>query len=655
MNELFIGRKRQIKYLKKKFFVTTPGKSFCCSLIGPNDIGKTMLVKKMAEEFRAQETENVYYIYYCMVVEKDNFLWTFWKSIVEKITFEVTPEKLRKAPSYTAESEQKIAEINTWFAETANSTSQAGDIKHQVNSLFSLYTDIGIHILLAIDEFDLARQAYPLESGDGSFFQHLFLLSPKSANNYNLSIMLISRRHVNTIAHHMGGSNFPSAYPSQEETTLRGFTDEELEEYFRSYEELDCGMLDEQERKGILYFCGRHPGLLMRLRDKLDFCQRKDGQLDIAKAFHDARAMEIYKRMVKLMKEEYVDNTFNKNCIGPFAQLFIGPAYDEQLTDYIETIYERGFLTMAEEEDKSLCGLVGMDEDGNPYLYEPLSLYFVEYFKNCVLPDYLDATQELLNLAELKIREVILKILEGLFPDTYQDIIMGFAPKKDSYLQHLRDMALEKNAASRNLFFTKLDVMAFNDYAKIISKYWIQMKPYFGSYAAKDELKADFLFLNDSRNCYAHNNQRILMPDEVQKLEVLCRQICNDIEAGEKNVSPSDGRIAIAKEPKGEAAVPVQKSTAAAPVKKRSLTVPVIASSEEMKKLEGKEMILCEGQKKDRPNQRFTIQGKLKGTAYRATISAQYAMRMTPPYNGEIEVIVEKWDSNGNLYQVKPV
>ena len=45
-----------------------------------------------------------------------------------------------------------------------------------------------------------------------------------------------------------GGSNFQDAFPA---LALKGFSNEELEEYFNFYRDMPCGLLEEKERQQI--------------------------------------------------------------------------------------------------------------------------------------------------------------------------------------------------------------------------------------------------------------------------------------------------------------------------------------------------------------------------------------------------------------------
>lgn len=539
--ELFIGREDELKQLRQDIFVTEPGPGHCYSLIGPNEVGKTTLVRKAAAEFREKEHPHVYYFPTSLMACTG--YWDFWVSLIQAFSRRITEEELYDAPDADLEYIQDLLRIYQFFNDDKQ-LDQMGQRSFHIkatgylNSLFEDYTDLGIHIILTIDEFDNAAKVFPSDSGDGSFFQRLFTFTPKGASILNLSILLISRRRVGTIAHHMSdGSDFEAGFPP---ITLRGFTDENMEAYFDSYSQLPCGKLDDRRRRDVIYFCGRHPGLLTKMRHTIaEHCQ-PGVQPNVGMLYRDyGLAMTtIYERMCKLMRMEYVNQERTKNCIGPFAQAFVGPAYDPHLPDWIEQMYQYGFLTKGYPGKKNIFHMAGLldgseNANGQGFQYEPLSPYFVEYFKNRILPDELDGLIKLLNQTELTIRKVILDRLKTL-PD-WETKLENYIPAKKIYFRdNLESFAAANDASLRNLTFTGLDVMSFSDYAFIICDQWTLMSSYFGSFTTRTDLRDEFRFLKDARDCSAHNNAEVLNERSCARLRELCTRLMKDMEAGEQ-------------------------------------------------------------------------------------------------------------------------
>ncbi len=624
---IFIGREEEIRTLGK-FFVKRPKVGYGCAVVGPNGIGKNYLVKHLREEQKRYLAENkIGNVFYFQVQihsddkEPEKFIWNFWHGVMMKMIREITPLKLEKVP-YEGEEESRKYQIKelenlyAYFQNGSNADEPDSDITLNVTTVFELYTALGIHVHLVIDEFDrmVNRQVNSL------FYENLFELSPvKSMNDYKLSIMLIARRQIKTIKHQLNSdSNFEDAFPA---VTLRGFLDKELDQYFETYKELPCGMPTKEEQRGILYFCGRHPGLLMKMREALkDKYTSRVNELEIADVFVDKNLGSVYSHMVNLMREEYVDDERTMDCTDTFVQTYIGPVYDAHISEHISGVFQRGFVTKIQSDGKSLFELVGM-EDNDRYVYEPLAPYFVEYFKNRVLPGMTNHIGALLNHTELEVRQVILRVMKERFPTSYERELESFARSKDGYLESLRNTALRNDAAERNISYTKLDVMAFHDYANIIKRHWADMREYFPSYSNVSALETDFISLRDGRNCYAHNNSNILNVPSLKKLQGICEKVCRDI-AGETQGE----EVSVSETPEASA--------------------QTAAGAESL--LNQKVIFCCRRQAVN-----GNYQGIIKGTEYQATLGKQSSAKFTDAVGTEMEVTVVQWNSGQNRFRVE--
>ncbi|MCM1441001.1 MAG: hypothetical protein NC131_17635, partial [Roseburia sp.] len=543
--EFFWDREEDLALLTRLFFIREPGRGFCAALNGSNEVGKTTLVRKAAEQFEAGDHPNVYY--FPTSIMASSSYWGFWTQLVQDFARSIGEEELLRAPSPKKMYISDILKAYQFF-ETGEEGFQAQGVSfhdratRNLNLLFMAYTQIGIHILISIDEFDVAREAFPASSGDGSFFRQQFSLSPKTPRPYRLSILIISRRRPNTIAHHMaGGSNFEDAYPPL--FTLRGFSQRGMEQYFESYAALPCGVPGEERRRQICYFCGRHPGLLMKMRRLYDYYWRADTDPDPAALYrdHGQTITTSYERMTRLMREERVDSSGTK-CISAFVQAFIGPSYDESLPTQLEQIYGYGFLSRLEKGKPSIYQMAGLG-DGEVD-YEPLSPYYVNYVRVKVLPEDRSGLGNLVDEVELEVRRVILARLQSCHPQDWQRILDNFTTDaKQGFRENLDRVAYRNDADSRNVTYSNLDVMAFHDYSRIIRQHWPEMRDAFPSFwgkgklrrdeelrQEKDELREQFAFLNECRNCYAHNNGRVLSPQSCANLRLLCERLLRDLE-----------------------------------------------------------------------------------------------------------------------------
>ena len=641
-NNFFIGRRNTLKGIEEDIFVLTPGTGSCHSIMGPNDIGKTELVRKWAERFKERKEaagiENVYY--FSLTLQGVKGYCEFWLSLFKKFSEEIPMEMLEALPKANALLLKRIKigyerfNDDNWNANFLAGTEKEkmlckSHILGYLDSIFDNYTALGIQIILTIDEFDLATKVFPIEQNDGSFFQKLFDLSQKGSGDVrNLTILLISRRRVGTIAHNMDeGSSFESAYPPE---ALGGFDDEEMEEYFDSFRELSMGVPDEELRRNITYFCGRHPGLLAKMRYILNnYSENSFGELYTQ---YGIPIRAIYNRMGTLLKSEFVDGERKTNCIDTYWQSFIGPAYDTNLKSKLDLLIGYGFATRS--RNKSIYELAGMEKPtfyAACYNMEPISPYFVEFLKNTILPEEIDGLSRLLNQTELNVRKAIKQVMIKMYPENWEEVLEeNTSSTKKVFRERLDLIAISNDADARNVTYTNLDVMAFGDYSKIIIKYWDDMRPYFQSYQDTEKLKEDFQFLADSRNCFAHLNKEILDSNSCKRLMELCEMLNQDFEDGENGITRE------------------QESTAVCTAAERIVSVP---SEEEREKLINTTATFFCKEKTTRGG----LRGILKENSYKASISPVKARELGNIVGSELSVTIVRWDENGATFNVEVI
>lgn len=637
MERLFFGREKELALLRKNFFITKPGPGYCAAVNGPNDVGKTMLIRQAAKEFEEKEHPNVYYFHTGIIAESS--YWHFWNGLIRSFAFKIPEEKLWAAPNPDPDFIQFITDAYAFFKNPHNidrigSNSFHSEAIEHLNLLFLAYTTLGIHILIAIDEFDNAQAAFPVDGGDGSFFQRLYMLSPKSSNEYTLSILLISRRRISTIAHHMAdGSDIESAFPPA--IILRGFNSKEMEEYFESYQALPCSMPSEEQKRQIYYFCGRHPGQLMKMRDLFERYYDESHSLVPAELYHDygQEMTTLYERMNKLLRTEYVDQSNKRNCVDIFSQVFVGPAYDTNLMNYLEQLYKYGLLTKWDKQGKNVFQLAGQpydDASEQHFDYEPMSPYYVEYFRLKVEPEELEGLSRLMSVAEHDVRDGILKVLKAHFPESWESILEGYTSNsKEVYRVNLDLIAYQNDADMRNITYTNLDVFSYSDYSKIIRHYWEQMRPYFRSFATKDDLETAFNSLKVGRNCFAHNNARILDPQSCSHLRELCTMLIQDYEKSEQNI--------LLKMPLAQPA---------------GVVAPTLEQIQQL--LQGSKIVTFCYQEKKKP--KGNLRGVLKGYGFPAGISkvmlSGFGENFSPEIGAEFPAAVDRWDANAGLFNL---
>lgn len=635
----FIGRKKELERFRRDFFfVKPPSYGHCNSLVGLNGIGKTWLIAELEQEFKANRPENTFY-FAAKVMDNVSFF-LFWTKLINRFAREITEEVLRKAAeSSGCDNVEEVLEIYHFFCDNIAEVDTPGfgaQASVYLEPLFQYYTEMGIRLIITIDEFDVAEKAFT----DGQFFQFLYDLSPKGGTPKNLSIITISRRRVSRIAHHMmDGSNFEDAYKP---ITLKGFNDQEIEEYFRTYEDLPCGTLNESTKKEILYLCGRSPGLLMGMRHEIEHWD--EGPLDIGTIYaeHGAFIKSAFGFMSGRMAESMWNRAKTKSCMDAFIQLFIGPVVEEHFNEAKQALYHCGFVTQGTAASNifTLSGahepLVGGYND--EVVYEPISPYFVEYVKYQIVVDKLDHLSKALIHAEKLVRKVIEKELRLLFSDAWEEEVNRYAQQKDAYLETLQVKVLRNDFSGS---ISKLNVISFNEYYRIISDHWQVFSKYFTMYPSKDDLRSAMSLLNESRNFSAHLNLEVYNEENRLKLQAACNIFISCLENDPQNAA------APATTAPAPAAVPPARPTRPAPTGATPTEAQIAA-------LLGTTVTFsCQAIKPQNKN----LRGVIKENGFPAGISnkalALFDLGRPARVNDELTAVVERWDYNAGMFNLK--
>lgn len=624
-HRLFIGRETELKRLKKDVFFVEPGScGYCYSLIGLNGIGKTTLIRHLSEAFYQNTPENTFY--FATVLEDGITFWSYWTNLIRRFSNEIDEEYISiLIPHPTTQQKNAIKKIKNMYqlvntdAISENTDSFRAQLTRGIDDLFKHYKAIGVRIIITIDEFDRAQTIFT----NGQFFQRLFDLTPKgSLTTLNLSIITISRRRVSTIAHHMQeGSNFEDAFPP---LALKGFSDQELNTYFDTYQQLPCGLLSEENKKQILYLCGRSPGLLMGLRHEFEVMDEPNTDISWIYAEHGQFIKNAYSRMITLMESTFADRAHQKPLLDVFIQCFIGPAYDDNFDVELPLLYDYGFVTKG-TTDNNIFAQTGMPvrgketSIGNKVVYEPISPYFVEYIKYTIIPNALSNLSGLLVKAERLIRETIEREMRKNFPETWEDIINGYAEKKDYYLETLQVRALQNDFSASSI--SKLNVISFKEYYSILSSYWNLFSKYFTTYPSKSALFSAMSMLSESRNDSAHLNLVVYNGENRRKLRETCSSFISCLENYTETTNAT-----------------------------------IMPTEEQIQKLINDAATItfsCQAIKMPKGN----LRGIIKEHGFPAGIAqknlAAFSFSSPPQIGDEFSAVVERWDTNAQIFNLK--
>lgn len=223
------------------------------------------------------------------------------------------------------------------------------------------------------------------------------------------------------------------------------------------------------------------------------------------------------------------------------------------------------------------------------------------------------------------------------FSDQITEENLHAAPNPDPYYIEQIKAAYEffGNIENQNQIGTRgYHNHAIRHLNKIFRAYTEPMRKYFRSFDAAETLKSSFEYLNDCRNCFAHNNAKVLDEHSCSRLRELCSKLIRDFEEGEQNIPLK----------------PVKKMPTASKVSEAPM--PTLQQIEAL--LNSKEPVVFCYQEKKQP--KGNLRGVIKGCGFSASISklvlSDFGTDFSPQIGDEFNAIVARWDSNAGLFNL---
>lgn len=335
MDSIFIERTLQYEIENLYcYMVENPENAVCKYLWGPEGTGKSMLVRSWLSKWDdARQRQKHTYYFYMDLKEIENTheigYWEIWKKLCNRFETVIPKEDYAKR-----ENDVTAAYSQMQFSVEEIAGNYAENARYRMDNLFEVFTELGIHIKVVMDNFEEVVRIFPEDTDDGKFFERLYGLSPKGAlKKINLSILLISDRCVAETVHHMdGGSTFESAYNP---IYLSSFTEAEMNNYYAIMEEM-FGEISELQKEKIDYYCGKHPQMLMIMYDM--FAKNgKNAGCDIEKLYEESG------RTLKEYYEKFYSKLEEMDLVDFWEDILVeGDSQEKEWSS--ETLYECGFL-----------------------------------------------------------------------------------------------------------------------------------------------------------------------------------------------------------------------------------------------------------------------------------------------------------------------
>lgn len=430
LKNLKIERKDAIEKLgdlMDSVFVKKPQEGGIFALNGPHEIGKTTFVTDWYKQWeQAEKSKNVYaYFYRSWNVDP----WKFWKKVIEDFSEII----------YDTESTagKKIEKVYQYFWESDGSYDKV-ELTEKLLELLINFKKLGIHIILALDEFDNIQvekeDTGEKEKKKTEFLEILYKLSPaKNSEGLYFTVLLISRRSVGMLTDSY--KDFVLAVDAKE--MMSGFSNSELSSCVFKINNMKIAMMleNQMENSGnlenaslrrIFYYCGRHPGLLQAMYKKLYMKGKGCGfQYDVDCLYHDedevgGKLHAIFEKIYGCLKTEKIgtisavggEDAEDITALGAFVQAFIGPVYERlELPAFLREIRNRG-LIMRTEIGEDTYAFIGKNS-----LLTDLRGFVAEEHETC--PANLEDIQTKKEMSAEEKRAEIEDLFRYKLPNTY--------------------------------------------------------------------------------------------------------------------------------------------------------------------------------------------------------------------------------------------
>lgn len=492
--ESFVGRKRQMAYLKK-VFIDNEGRTGK-AIVGLTRTGKSSVVLNLFKNL----PDNILYIY------EDLNEWSEYNELWQDICCSIE--------DYLICHSRLTVSIDENIKVVENENLPWIKFNRTIKKIFEELAVMQIKTILVLDEFDNASTLFNAGTKHFELFRTIF-----SGGKYDVSAMTISRRNLHTIE----GTTYQSStfHGVLDSIPLKGFDDEDMLEYYRVFE--DAGItLTEAQKEEIEYYAGRAPFLLSIIGHYVVEAAEAEESIDITKIFLDkCKAInDYYKDCI-----HHLTRDSDLRRIVPFV---IGPNIGVTQNDRDELI-NLGYLR---EENGTIVAV---------------SAYFANFLSAKMLQ--INIWDNIINL-EKKIKLII----ENEFASIVEHYQVGgesIVAIQRNVLEQVKGISnrdisrynsfIANNAKVFSIQNTYLEVMSLKDSFKILKDCWSDI---FAKYFNND-LYSSWSYKFDkcsrARNPIAHGHEEYLTDLDKNEVDIYCRQVFDTLSSADiVNVSPSD-------------------------------------------------------------------------------------------------------------------
>ena len=527
----FISRNKELDHLYQHIFevVNEEREKVNYSITGINRIGKTSLIKELCRRFDEEPHPDTFVLFTSLEGVKS--FWPFWcGKVVMPLMNSLNMEEVK---AIDEDYYEQIAEIRGYFEDREVREHlyvkdcdivEQEEAKENLELFLSLLGYCGKHVLLIIDEFDLAARAFGENDAFFDWFRGLL-----QEENHPLSVITISRRSIYYIeTNAFGGSTLSGTFKS---FWVFGYRNREIEEYFNLLEKNGCSLTQEQKRD-VVYYCGRSPYYLAIMGNAILESKSEKGIPNIGTLFkRERRYHDSFGKIVDTLRAEKLYETM--------LQLFVGPQYDLE-QDKIAELIGNGYCmkkdTLLEEsQDEEYHDIYGTYE--KKYSYLTVCNSFIEYLKRQKKKD-VENIFPALSKAEERLRSFIREHMEERYNDEWKkqihellfQVILKNDKVRKAQLDQFHERFLRQREEADNPSETDdsiLNVVSIFELGAIMLDGWDEYKDNFPSWLTPKEFEKGMSLLNKVRNPVAHGNGKIVPHDEVVRAREFAEKICS--------------------------------------------------------------------------------------------------------------------------------
>lgn len=499
--ESLIGYEKFYQKLRRDILVNRGN----LALVGLHRMGKTSLMKKLHAEVKYSDLSiiPVFINLQEFVDEEDKFA---FDSFLFYIANEIRDVLFRRRAL------DQCADFCSVFDKFEKSPLGKNFFRRYFKALFEEIKNLGMHVLLSLDEFDAAEKIFKTNA-DFELFRSL------AAPDFAVSLVFISRRRLYMIEKkNENNSTFHGSFP---ESPLTGFAATDVNLFFETLETNYEISLPPEQIERIKYYAGHSPYIYSAFCHEL--VEKKIG----GQNFFDAD--EIYRKDIASKVIDYAEVLYQRlqtdGHLSKLHGILFGPSINVTPSDK-DLLFFMGYFS---------------DEPSTDDHFQALSGYFTDFLHNKYFFD--DSWKNIIDVEKL-MKLLVTEVFPAFDDDQWCELmtkayaeIFGDATK---FNQSLYKKFISNNLKVFDRNSTLIEVLSLSDTFVIIQFHWDEsFKKYFAQKTFA-ELREKFELCAKARNPLAHGHAEYLTKRQREQVNVYCSEILELVKKCQQELEKAD-------------------------------------------------------------------------------------------------------------------